>query len=221
MIRSVSKTRTSFFPLDRTSETMVYTIAKLIQKKPVREGFVQQCAEKELWELLLSMLHHQLYDVKRKFADPRLAVTAQRNSTNIDAVDVVKDSKISTRIMKRGTGQILCILLRTKDSKSNNRPSISIRFRQESATRRSARKDVLIWIQMLLKLKLSVLDSSQLDHDTARVVEKILGHDGELERVNDIVTVHRKSVENDSKKRELSSAERKHCTLIVREYFFL
>ena len=51
------------------------------------------------------MLHHQLYDVKRKFADPRLAVTAQRNSTNIDAVDVVKRlQKSALRIMKRGTG---------------------------------------------------------------------------------------------------------------------
>ncbi len=44
---------------------------------------------------------------------------------------------------------------------------------------------------------------------------KILGHNGELERVNDVVTVHRKSVENDSKKRELSSAERKRLYVVL------
>ena len=54
---------------------------------------------------------------------------------------------------------------------------------------------------------------------------KILGHNGELERVNDVVTVHRKSVENDSKKRELSSAERKRLYVVLyfctrKQFFF-
>ena len=191
----------------------MYTIAKLIQKKPVREGFVQQCAEKELWELLLSMLHHQLYDVKRKFADPRLAVTAQRNSTNIDAVDVVKRlQKSALRIMKRGTGPNFMHFTQNKGQQE-----------QQSAEY----FDPLSVKNPLLQGEISTKGRADLDPSAAQIEaqcvgqlstlittllvlwRKILGHDGELERVNDIVTVHRKSVENDSKKRELSSAERK------------
>jgi len=220
MIRGVSKNRTSFFPRDRTSEPMVYTIAKLIQKKPHCEGFVQQCAEKELWELLLSMLHHQLYDVKQKYADPRLAVTAQRNSTNIDAVDIVKRlQKSSLRIMKRGTGPNFAHLHQRSKQQQEQL--------QQQQQQQQEYFDPLTVKNPLLQGEINATERDDMDPSASQIEalcvgqlstlittllvlwRKILGHNGELERVNDVVQVHRRALENDSKKRELSSSQRK------------
>eukprot|EP00941_MAST-03F_sp_MAST-3F-sp1_P004232 g4232.t1 len=107
---SLNSTQSSHFAGDGTSFGLLSMVSALLVQRGDEQwvGYARCVAAQELCELLLAMIYHQIFDLKRKYADPRLAVTETRVKKTLNwrqclrLLDRLKD--ICATILSPGAG---------------------------------------------------------------------------------------------------------------------